>query len=123
MVKHKAQSLLNKGQAVKEGSLWQADHVDEVADGGGHATVDDIQTLCVWCHADKTRRSAGSRALARRMKRARPGPGGSGGSSSSSASASVARTGRCGGSSSDESSSESSTEDSSSDSSSDDLFS
>ena len=38
------------------GSLWQADHIKAVADGGGEATsAVQYQTLCTPCHLDKGR--------------------------------------------------------------------
>ncbi|KAG5484698.1 hypothetical protein LSCM1_06515 [Leishmania martiniquensis] len=36
------------------GNFWHADHVVPVACGGGGATLDNLQTLCVVCHALKT---------------------------------------------------------------------
>lgn len=38
-----------------EKSLWQADHVLEVAEGGGLCGLEGIRTLCLWCHKDATR--------------------------------------------------------------------
>jgi hypothetical protein len=35
-------------------SLWDADHIRAVADGGGECGLDNMQTLCVWCHREKT---------------------------------------------------------------------
>lgn len=40
----------------RDGLAWEADHVRRVADGGGQASADQVQTLCVPCHRDKTRR-------------------------------------------------------------------
>ncbi|KAK7200716.1 SNF2/RAD54 related DNA helicase [Novymonas esmeraldas] len=37
------------------GNFWHADHVLPVACGGGEATLDNLQTLCVVCHALKTK--------------------------------------------------------------------
>ncbi|KAL7704882.1 SNF2/RAD54 related DNA helicase [Lotmaria passim] len=37
------------------GNVWQADHVTPVASGGGEALLDNVQTLCILCHALKTR--------------------------------------------------------------------
>lgn len=31
-------------------SLWDADHVTPVADGGGECGIEGIRTLCHWCH-------------------------------------------------------------------------
>ncbi|KAG5485304.1 hypothetical protein LSCM4_05937 [Leishmania orientalis] len=36
------------------GNFWHADHVVPVACGGGEATLDNLQTLCVVCHSLKT---------------------------------------------------------------------
>ncbi|AYU76774.1 SNF2/RAD54 related DNA helicase, putative [Leishmania donovani] len=36
------------------GNFWHVDHVVPVAWGGGEATLDNLQTLCVVCHALKT---------------------------------------------------------------------
>lgn len=35
-------------------SLWDADHIRPVAEGGGECGLDNMQTLCLWCHRDKT---------------------------------------------------------------------
>ena len=34
-------------------SLWQADHIIRIADGGEHS-LENLQTLCQICHKDKT---------------------------------------------------------------------
>lgn len=39
-------------------SLWQADHVKPVAEGGGLCGLEGIQTLCVKCHKRKSRGQA-----------------------------------------------------------------
>lgn len=39
-------------------SLWAADHIVEVVDGGGECGLDGYQTLCVPCHKAKTKRQA-----------------------------------------------------------------
>lgn len=46
-------------------SLWEADHVVPVAEGGGGCGLDGYRTLCRPCHRDETR------ALRRRLSRAR----------------------------------------------------
>lgn len=43
-------------------SLWEADHVVGVAEGGGSCGLDNLQTLCRWCHADKTAEQAKRRS-------------------------------------------------------------
>jgi 5-methylcytosine-specific restriction enzyme A len=35
-------------------SLWEADHILPVKDGGGECGLDGYQTLCLECHRDKT---------------------------------------------------------------------
>jgi len=35
--------------------LWEADHITAVADGGGHLGIENFQTLCLWCHKQKTK--------------------------------------------------------------------
>ena len=39
------------------GGMWDADHVLSVRDGGGMCGLDNIQTLCIRCHKEKTKRS------------------------------------------------------------------
>lgn len=36
------------------GGLWDADHIVAVRDGGGDAGLDNLQTLCIPCHREKT---------------------------------------------------------------------
>jgi 5-methylcytosine-specific restriction endonuclease McrA len=47
-------------------TFWDADHVVEVINGGGECGLENIQTLCVWCHRKKTARLARERAEARK---------------------------------------------------------
>lgn len=35
-------------------TFWEADHIKEIAEGGSNAP-ENLQTLCIVCHADKTR--------------------------------------------------------------------
>ena len=35
-------------------SLWDADHIRAVAEGGGECGLENMQTLCLWCHRGKT---------------------------------------------------------------------
>lgn len=37
-------------------SLWDADHIVPVAEGGGQCDLDNLRTLCVACHREVTRR-------------------------------------------------------------------
>lgn len=46
-------------------SFWEADHILEVIRDGPN-TLENLQTLCVPCHKDKTARLAQERALERR---------------------------------------------------------
>ncbi len=48
------------------GRWWDADHIRPVAEGGGVCGLDNLQTLCLACHRQKT---AAQRA-ARRVTRA-----------------------------------------------------
>lgn len=34
-------------------SIWTMDHVRPKHAGGHHTSLDNIQTLCIWCHDDK----------------------------------------------------------------------
>lgn len=43
------------------GSWWDADHIIPVCEGGGESDIGNLQTLCLLCHADKTRRLARKR--------------------------------------------------------------
>ena len=55
-------------QAPSEGRCWHADHKLAVRDGGGECGVENMQTLCVVCHQQKTSaaqtRRGGKRARA-----------------------------------------------------------
>ncbi len=45
-------------------SLWDADHIRPVAEGGGQCDLDNLRTLCVACHREATAE------LRRRLKQA-----------------------------------------------------
>ena len=45
-------------------SLWDADHILPVAEGGGQCDLDNLRTLCLPCHREATA------ALRRRLRRA-----------------------------------------------------
>ncbi|EAN79681.1 SNF2 DNA repair protein, putative [Trypanosoma equiperdum] len=53
------------------GSIWNADHILAVSQGGGSSDLDNLQTLCVACHADKTVSEArvGYKAVAEKVPR------------------------------------------------------
>lgn len=52
-------------------SWWQADHIQEVVNGGGACTIDNLQTLCIVCHNRKTAELAAARATARKAHKYR----------------------------------------------------
>lgn len=54
-------------------TLWEADHILEVSNGGESA-LDNMQTLCVPCHKQKTRKMHADRAQARRGQKPLPEP-------------------------------------------------
>jgi hypothetical protein len=35
-------------------SFWDADHILAVAEGGGECDLDNLRTLCLWCHMEAT---------------------------------------------------------------------
>lgn len=55
-------------QRVEGMCKWQADHIVEIVDGGS-PYLDNIQTLCVPCHKEKTKLKAGQRAQVRRERK------------------------------------------------------
>lgn len=46
-------------------SLWDADHIKPVAEGGGECDLDNVRTLCLRCHRSATQQ------LRARLRRAR----------------------------------------------------
>lgn len=50
-------------------SVWDADHIVEVAEGGGLCGLDNYQTLCLKCHQDKTNRLVDKLTIRRREDR------------------------------------------------------
>jgi len=48
---------------LRDRSLWHADHIKPVVEGGGECGLDNLRTLCLWCHKLETRK------LRRRMKK------------------------------------------------------
>ena len=54
---YKALGARTRRMLVKpvEGDFWEADHIVAVAEGGGETSLDNFQTLCVPCHAEKTK--------------------------------------------------------------------
>jgi 5-methylcytosine-specific restriction endonuclease McrA len=57
---------LTEAEALK--SLWHADHIVEVADGGGACGLENLQILCWKCHKAKTADQRRARAALRRGK-------------------------------------------------------
>ena len=58
--------------SLRRRSLWDADHVLPVAEGGGECDLDNLRTLCVHCHRMMTRELRERLAL-RRLAAAAPG--------------------------------------------------
>jgi len=50
-------------------TFWEADHIIEVADGGGSCDLSNIQTLCWKCHYLKTRRFMKKRFRKSRLRK------------------------------------------------------
>lgn len=50
-------------------SLWEADHIVAVVDGGHDLGLDNLQTLCVPCHKRKTAELAARRATDRKQSK------------------------------------------------------
>ncbi|CAB9499376.1 annealing helicase and endonuclease ZRANB3 [Seminavis robusta] len=46
-------------QDPTEGSFWQADHIQAVAEGGGGCGIDNLRSLCVPCHTIETEKLRG----------------------------------------------------------------
>lgn len=49
-------------------TLWQADHIVPIAEGGGECGLDGLRTLCTCCHKRETRALARRRAERRRQQ-------------------------------------------------------
>ncbi|MFN0170390.1 MAG: HNH endonuclease [Bryobacteraceae bacterium] len=60
-------ALADWGATRKRSSLWDADHILPVAEGGGECDLSNLRTLCLRCHRRETA------ALRERSKAARPG--------------------------------------------------
>ncbi|MDQ2834895.1 MAG: HNH endonuclease [Acidobacteriota bacterium] len=48
------QRLYGMKSAASRRSLWDADHIRPVAEGGGQCDLDNLRTLCLLCHRDAT---------------------------------------------------------------------
>ncbi len=51
-------------------SLWDADHILPVAEGGGECDLENLRTLCLRCHRETTRRLHERRLAAKRLQAA-----------------------------------------------------
>ncbi len=51
-------------------SYWDMDHEIPVIEGGGECGLDNLRTLCLWCHKRETKRLARRRARQRRKQTA-----------------------------------------------------
>jgi 5-methylcytosine-specific restriction protein A len=49
-------------------SLWDADHIVPVIEGGGECDMDNLRTLCLWCHKAETAALAARRARQRSIQ-------------------------------------------------------
>ena len=49
-------------------SLWEADHIKPVVEGGGQCGLDNYRTLCLRCHKGATAKLATKRAKARKSE-------------------------------------------------------
>lgn len=50
-------------------SLWEAHHIEAVADGGGACGLEGYETLCIWCHKKETAGQAATAAHARHVEK------------------------------------------------------
>ena len=53
-----------------EGDFWEADHIVPVAEGGGESDLSNFQTLCVPCHAEKTKQQVEAKEKRKRKEMA-----------------------------------------------------
>ncbi|MGH2634169.1 MAG: HNH endonuclease, partial [Tepidiformaceae bacterium] len=47
-------ALLKAWKWRKGGRQWDADHILPVVSGGGECDIDNLRTLCIWCHRRET---------------------------------------------------------------------
>lgn len=47
-------------------TLWEADHITPVAEGGGQTGLENLRTACIWCHKEETAKLV--KRLARRRR-------------------------------------------------------
>ena len=55
--------FLKENKIYLNRSMWEVDHIIPVVEGGGLCGLDNLRTLCIWCHANETKK------LRSRMKR------------------------------------------------------
>ena len=65
---HLASALGITPEQVKK-SLWDAHHKKAVADGGGACGLDNLETVCIWCHKKESANQKANAAQARRVAR------------------------------------------------------
>ena len=53
-------------------TLWNADHIVAVVEGGGTCGLDNLRTLCLWCHRGVTRKLRLRLSARRKGLRRRP---------------------------------------------------
>jgi 5-methylcytosine-specific restriction protein A len=53
-------------------TLWEADHIVPVVEGGGACGLENYRTLCIWCHKRETAKLARRLAKARRTQQELP---------------------------------------------------
>lgn len=61
-------ALTVSGKPIGARHLWEAHHKLAVAEGGGSCGLEDMMTLCIWCHSEVTGE------LRRRLNAAAAGP-------------------------------------------------
>ena len=59
--RHVFEHLTKRRIPVHRMNFWDADHVKTVEKGGGSCGLDNLQTLCLWCHQAKTTKNARQR--------------------------------------------------------------
>jgi len=60
------ESILKEWKWRPGGRQWDADHILPVVAGGGECGIENVRTLCIWCHRRETASLAHARASAKR---------------------------------------------------------
>jgi len=70
----KRQALLKRWglNTLSRKTLWDADHIQPVVEGGGECDLDNIRTLCVVCHREQTRKLRLKLSLMKHEEQSRP---------------------------------------------------